>query len=211
MPSNRFSFSLVTTLISSLLALSGCASLNQSECLTANWQTIGFEDGAKGRLPAQIGEHRKACAKYGISPNLSAYQQGHENGLHQYCTERTGFNRGQNGATYNGACPKNLEAAFLTGYHKGRELHELKQIIRQNKSTISNHERELESLHHQIETKEKRVISSATSERERAALLHEIKELHHRQADLEIELSVLDQEKRQHEGQYNTLFQQYAR
>ncbi len=28
--------------------LTGCATLSQEECVNANWQTIGFEDGIQG-------------------------------------------------------------------------------------------------------------------------------------------------------------------
>jgi len=56
----------------------GCSTLSQEECLVADWQLIGREDGAVGRDASYIGNHRKACADYGIVPDLQEYQHGYE-------------------------------------------------------------------------------------------------------------------------------------
>ena len=57
-----------------LLALNGCASMNADECVMSDWQTICFEDGARGYTMDRLGQHRKACAKHGVAPDLRAYQ-----------------------------------------------------------------------------------------------------------------------------------------
>ena len=50
----------------SLLGLSGCATMSAEECATGDWHMIGFEDGSMGYTVDRLGQHRKACAKYGV-------------------------------------------------------------------------------------------------------------------------------------------------
>ena len=95
------------------LFLTGCASLSKEECMAADWRTIGFEDGAKGRLLQRIGEHRESCAEYGIAPDFDAYRQGHQEGVSRYCNANVGYSVGRRGASYNGVCPSEFEAEFL--------------------------------------------------------------------------------------------------
>ncbi len=56
-----------------MLLVTGCATMDKSECEQADWRIIGLEDGAEGRPVSYIGRHRKACAEYGIKPNLALY------------------------------------------------------------------------------------------------------------------------------------------
>ena len=198
-------------IVAVIALLNGCATLSQDECVTANWRTIGFEDGSQGKLASQVGKHRKACAKHGITPDLTAYQSGHGDGVKQFCTEPIGFNRGKRGGAYNGVCPDTLEAAFLAGYNKGKELYQLQQQVKQTTSTISSHKREINRLAKQIAAKEERLIRATTSESDRVILLKEIKELNAKQSDLEFDLSALEHDKIQQEAQYNALKQKYAR
>lgn len=48
-----------------MMLLSGCASMDKEECATADWYTVGLEDGAKGRGSsgwASIGERAQSTA-----------------------------------------------------------------------------------------------------------------------------------------------------
>jgi uncharacterized protein DUF2799 len=56
-----------------LMVFSGCATMKKEECLTADWYNIGFEDGTRGYKVSRITNHRKACSKYEIAPNLDFY------------------------------------------------------------------------------------------------------------------------------------------
>ena len=87
--------SFLTVLALPVLFAGGCATMNKSECQTADWTMIGMEDGSRGRLSSYIGNHRSACAKFGITPDLDSYQSGHEQGVRHYCTGRNGFARGR--------------------------------------------------------------------------------------------------------------------
>ncbi|MET0809299.1 MAG: DUF2799 domain-containing protein [Pseudoxanthomonas sp.] len=82
-----------------ILALSGCATMNKDECLTVDWRTVGYEDGVAGRSGDRIAQHRKACAKHGVAPDLDAYQSGRDQGLREYCQPDNGYQLGARGGT----------------------------------------------------------------------------------------------------------------
>ncbi|MFB3107496.1 MAG: DUF2799 domain-containing protein, partial [Pseudomonadales bacterium] len=96
--------------------LSGCATMSGDECVTSDWTTIGYEDGVRGHTADRIGQHRKACAKHGVTPDFAAYQSGRDLGLVEYCQPSRGFSVGSNGGRYNGVCSVNLEGDFLDAY-----------------------------------------------------------------------------------------------
>src|SRR5262245_45861049 len=101
-----------TGVLVAMLALSGCASMSKNECLTVDWRTVGFEDGAAGYPADRIGQHCKACAKHGVTPDLAAYQSGREQGLREYCRPQNGFRVGSRGSGYDGSCPADMDEAF---------------------------------------------------------------------------------------------------
>lgn len=112
---------------SALLLIAGCASLDRDECVNADWYAIGLEDGARGRAVERLGDHRRACAKHNVAPNAERYLAGRSEGLKSFCTSERGFSEGRAGRAYAGACPQ--PEAFLAGYQRGRELHELNRRL----------------------------------------------------------------------------------
>lgn len=109
--------------------LSGCASMNRGECVSANWYAIGLEDGARGQPLERLGTHRRACAEHGVAPNAERYVAGRNEGLKSFCTYERGFAQGRGGQAYGGACPAPLAAAFQSGYQRGRELYDLHRSL----------------------------------------------------------------------------------
>ena len=57
-------------------AIAGCSTMSADECVTADWRTIGYEDGAAGREVSAISRHRKACAKHGVTAILMRTNRG---------------------------------------------------------------------------------------------------------------------------------------
>lgn len=113
----------------SLLVLAACASMNRSQCVNADWYAIGLEDGARGRALERLGEHRRACAEYNVVPDTARYVGGRNEGLKSFCTYERGFAEGRAGHSYVAACPAPSAAAFLAGYQRGHELHDLHQRL----------------------------------------------------------------------------------
>jgi hypothetical protein len=171
-----------------LCAVSGCATLNKTECVNADWRIIGMEDGTNGRLQSYIGRHRSACAKFNIVPDLDAYQQGYSEGIGRYCTESNGFESGKRGAVYNGVCPSNLESLFLDGYDYGRRFYTERQKIKHLSSAIRSQKKKVENMKEDILEKEKLLISVRPSPAERIVLLAQIKEMYENVGNLEADI-----------------------
>lgn len=110
-------------------ALAGCASLSRDECRSADWYAIGAEDGARGRALERLGEHRRACAEFGISPDAERYIAGRREGLMAFCTYDRGFAEGRAGRAYGSVCPDEVAADFREGYGRGREIYELRRRL----------------------------------------------------------------------------------
>ncbi|HUQ76341.1 MAG TPA: DUF2799 domain-containing protein [Burkholderiales bacterium] len=113
----------------SLVVLAGCASLDREECVSADWYSIGLEDGARGRAIERLGDHRRACAKHNIAPDGERYLIGRTEGLRSFCTYERGYAEGRAGHAYGAACPQ--PASFLAGYNRGREIHEVQRQLEQ--------------------------------------------------------------------------------
>ena len=113
--------------------------MDKDECRTADWRAVGLEDGVKGRTLDHLGEHRKACAKHGITPDTDRYIAGRTEGLGSYCTPDNGYRVGRAGESYRGVCPELSTPAFVAAYNRGRELYTLH-------SRLTGVEREIASI-----------------------------------------------------------------
>lgn len=99
------------------ITLTGCATMSKKECLVADWQGLGFEDGAFGRHAAYIGERRKACAEHGIAVNRAAYEAGYNQGILVFCSFDRGRRTALSGFAPYDVCPSHSE--FHEGFAEG--------------------------------------------------------------------------------------------
>lgn len=106
-------------LLSVVLLVSACATLDRNDCVTGDWQTIGYNDGARGRSGEFLELHQQACAKHGVSVEEPLYTQGYKTGLAHYCQPETGYRLGRNEEIYNYICPAEFEKDFVTAYAVG--------------------------------------------------------------------------------------------
>jgi outer membrane murein-binding lipoprotein Lpp len=134
-----------------VLALSGCASMSKDECLALDWRTTGYEDGAAGYSGDHIAQHRKACGKHGVTPDLQAYQSGREQGLREFCQPENGYRLGLRGAALASSCPAELKAAFQDSYDQAFELYSLR-------SRVANAANELEASRQALAQSERDLI-----------------------------------------------------
>ena len=181
------------------LALGACSTLSQEECITADWKTIGFEDGSRGYSSQRISAHRESCAEYGVAPDFDRYLVGHSQGLHNYCNYNNGFQLGKSGAGFNAICPEEIAAPFLSGYQQGRKIYDVT-----NQLTAMEKERQLilEDIHHtssEIDKKRDMVIAQSTGELLRKELLTQIDVLKDSLARKEADLYSLDRETEKYE------------
>ncbi len=158
-------------------ALAGCASMSAEECMTADWYTIGYEDGARGQTADAIGRHRKACAKSGITADFRSYEEGRSQGVRQYCKPNKGYDLGRRGNAYNGVCPADLEDEFLIAYNEGRELFALENDVRTIERDLRRVENQIADAEDDLKGIEKQLISPDANTEDRVRLLGDAKDL----------------------------------
>jgi hypothetical protein len=158
----------------------GCSTMNQSECVYADWQLIGQADASKGVHSSLLDEYRRDCAKHAVVPDREAYQRGYREGLKQFCTRASGFYFGKNGRKYQGICPVALESEFLDGYNPGYELFMISDVMTTLRVSVSDAEHQIRKIRTLIRKKEQWLISDDSTPADRKRLLREIKE-HHRE------------------------------
>ncbi|MBT8107150.1 MAG: DUF2799 domain-containing protein [Gammaproteobacteria bacterium] len=182
-----------------IILASGCASMSSEECVATDWSAVGYEDGARGYTTERFSKHRKACGKHGVTADFSAYQQGREQGLVEYCQPGRGYDIGVRGGRYYGVCRVDLEADFLDAYNAGYHLYTLRSNVSRASADISAKERELEVVHQDIRKKEAALIDSETTMEQRILLLADLKELSERTGKLEAEIQDLHEQRARHQ------------
>ncbi len=174
-----------------LAGLSGCATMSGDECMTSDWTAIGYEDGARGYGTDRHARYRKSCAKHGVTPDFSAYMQGREQGLVEYCQPSRGFNVGSSGGRYNGVCSVNLEADFLDAYNAGYHLYTLRSNVNRATSSINSKENELERIEDQLLKYGVTLVAAETTIQERVYIVADMKDLAVRTGRLQAEVREL--------------------
>jgi hypothetical protein len=154
-----------------VIGLSACASLSPDECKQADWYLIGMTDAQKGYAKLRIDEHRKACAKVHVTPDLFTYQRGHEKGQKTYCTTANGFSQGSAGSNYQGACEGFLAEDFLRGYRDGQQLYQARSRVDQLYRDIDNYHNSLANMRREIDDKQRQMAIENNSDRRRDLLM----------------------------------------
>ena len=129
-----------------LAALSGCESLTDAECVSADWYQIGVTDGAEGRGTDRIEAHRKACADVGVAPDAERWLAGRERGLRLYCTPAKAYEVGREGRSIRPGCTEVELQRMAPAYEEGRNYWRLELEIRDLKSDIREIDHDLASL-----------------------------------------------------------------
>jgi len=142
MPNTAQRFAMIL-LAGTAMALSGCATLSEEECKTADWGRLGYKDGAAGHTENRLAEHAEACAKTGVRPMADIWRAGWDRGVRAYCVPSVGWNEGLAGRSYQGVCRGRGEEAFLPAYRAGADIYRLQSKLDSNTSEIKRLEREL--------------------------------------------------------------------
>lgn len=118
-----------STAVSLLGLLAACASLTEDACRTGNWESIGYNDGVRGRAASYVSEHRDACGEYGIAPNTTEWLRGRVEGLKQYCTPDNAYSVGRRGSELNNVCPTTQVSELRFANFFGLRYYEINRQI----------------------------------------------------------------------------------
>jgi hypothetical protein len=180
-------------LIALVTLISGCATgLSKEECQTADWHTIGYEDGVRGLSESRITTHRKACAKHGVTLMLNAYRGGWDKGIARYCQPGNGYQQGRSGRQYSGICPETLESDFLQAYRDGRSRYELETDIQRTTKKIVYKRNRLDTIDAAVRDAGIEMIAKDTASERRIILLDEIRKLTDERSELKTQIPLLE-------------------
>jgi len=183
-------YRLAVSLIGVVLLVSGCATgLSKQECQTADWRTIGYEDGVQGRPEARISAHRKACAEYGVALKLEG-----EEGIARYCQPGSGYHQGRSGRKYTGVCPQSLETDFLQAYRDGRSLYVLKADIRRLSKKLTYQRNRLADIDVEMRDAGLELVAKGIPTERRVVLLDELRKLGDERSDIKVQIPQLETE-----------------
>jgi hypothetical protein len=187
------------------LLIASCTTLDESECATADWRAIGLEDGARGRPAADIASHREACAEYGVTPDLAAYQSGHQMGARQFCTAHNGFRQGRAGRAYHGVCPDDLAVSFRAAYNTGLNLHNLDANISILHREVGDLRKDLAAVTRRHQAMKAVLVTGGLSARDRELMLEQFRELQQEMTELSIDIRETEHEAALTQGEYDVL------
>lgn len=167
------------------LLLGSCETMSEDQCQAGDWGQQGYNDGASGQAMSRLDDHAKACAKYGVEPDMTAYQSARNSGLELYCTEAKGFAEGHEGNSYRGVCPASLERDFLPAYGDGQIVHEAESALSSAVSSVSGYASRLAELDDKIESKRRESRDETIPEADRNRARDRVGELRREREDTE--------------------------
>jgi hypothetical protein len=165
--------------------------MDKSECLAADWYTIGFEDGSSGLPESHIAEYRKDCAQHAVTPSLERYRAGHYQGSINFCNAENGFAMGRQGREYKRSCPEDLQKEFMLAYTDGKDLYSLKKQLESQKNKLRRSLNEVSEISSLINEKNELMIQDGLIREQRAEIQNEIEILREEKQLIEGELGYL--------------------
>lgn len=178
------------------LLLAGCAAkMSKDECRTVDWRTVGYEDGVAGRPGDRVGEHRRACAEHGVTPDLNAYLAGRAAGMREFCQPHNGYRAGANGYTYYDTCPAELAPAFEQAYDEGRRLYVRERRVMDADDQIEDRRREIRRLEDRTAESVFDVIDTNATPEQRTQGVIDTKQAAERIGRLKAEITTLEAER----------------
>jgi hypothetical protein len=192
----RYTCCRTAALLAAACWLAACsATMSKDECRAVDWRTVGYEDGVAGHSGERIGQHRKACAEYGVTPDLDAYRAGRAEGLREYCQPHNGYRAGVSGAPYYDSCPSELAPAFVAAYQSGRELYVRERRVADADAAIAYRRREVARLESSVADRALTVMSETATADERAQAVLDTKHAAERIGRLKSEIATLERDR----------------
>jgi hypothetical protein len=126
--------------------LAGCESMSVQECKVADWQRVGYNDGASGTSESRLAAYTEDCAEAGVTPRAQDYRRGWDVGIQHFCTAANGWREGVQGhAGKDAVCQGQTGyAAFARYLDAGLQVHRTSEQMRRNDQETSSLQKRLE-------------------------------------------------------------------
>ncbi len=146
--------------------------MSKSDCLDANWYRVGKDVGLDGDLDRVTAFNKRAdiCSKYDVVADLSAFEQGHADGLIEYCEVHNAVKHGVRGAQKAlSICSEEDNPGFVAAYDAGYKLYQLRRQETQARYELERLENEEYRTQQRIRNVRSSIDSDSTEEQRRAA------------------------------------------
>ena len=167
------------------LALVSCATMSKEQCLAGAWGEAGYRDGSQGHPISVLEDHEKACAEYGVAPDLVAYRSARADGLVGYCRWERGFQEGRQGDPYHGVCTPAQEADFLPAYRDGQMVYAAEQALTNARGSVTSLGARLEELDDKIIAKQAEARAEGLTDEQRDQIRNRVQDIRRERADTE--------------------------
>lgn len=141
---------------------------------------LGVEDGALGYGETRFLEYTNDCAKAGVTPDRTAWEDGRKDGLLQFCTPKGAYSAGVDGRPFRGRCTPETPAQ-LAALKKGQSFHAITDEIDFLHIQILELNQEIRDIYNDSDRHRRRVnfagIRSGVLYGEIARLRHQIRHL----------------------------------
>ncbi len=190
-----------------LTQLGACAAVSKTECLNSDWNRIGYSVGSNGNInkTKAFNLREKICAKHGVNANRESFEQGHADGIVQYCQLSNAVQLGVNNvnrAIDNQVCPESKYTGFRDAFNAGNKLHKLTNYVKKTNSSILRLNNKVKENEKDVDRINKKLSSEKSlNKSERKRLNYELLELHVN--SLKLNQEVLQYNERLHENKLN--------
>ena len=125
-------------LLSSTMLLNGCAVMSKNECMTANWNLIGQQDGFKGN-GSLLQQRTQACVKHQIILDNGSYTSGYNKGLKNYCNPQTVFDYALQGNGNYQSCPMEMQNRLRPYYTVANNFYKADKQLKSLEDDIASY------------------------------------------------------------------------
>lgn len=126
-----------------LLMFTGCATLDQEDCLQASWYELGVSDGRAGKTFDLLADHQDACSEYGVKINSAEYNAGRQEGLKSYCQLDNAVDTGLRGEKYQSICPTHIDHQFREYNNAAYEVYDSRNSLEEIDDKLNQKEDKL--------------------------------------------------------------------
>lgn len=176
-----------------LSQLAACAVMSKKQCLSADWQRVGYSVGADGNreIDTALASRDAACAKHGVAPDRAEFISGHKIGIEYFCDPYNAVQHGVDGRTSvmrDQVCPETDYPGFSENFRAGFKLYELNQDLYRANSHTANLQNRRSDYYRRLSNLKKSANRSELSDAERNAYQQQYNSLQYRIREISYEL-----------------------